>query len=254
MGLVKCPECGKEISDKSEACVNCGCPLQKKPEKIKEQVVTQKSPTVKKRTTAILLAFFLGGIGIHRFYLGKKVTGFIYLIFCWTFIPLILGIVDALCYLTMSDEAFQKKIKEYGKLKKEKSFLEVLDRWGSVVVLIMAYVSYMSMVLNLAIAGQLQHQEVGGLIVFSLIIGVPLTWWGASWYKEGWIKVFAIICFVCGFLWLVSSAIAQAEVPIEVKNGILFTGVTSIIIGIIIFISIIINNKFMQSKDGDYSS
>lgn len=27
MGLIKCPECGKEISDKAEICVNCGFPI-----------------------------------------------------------------------------------------------------------------------------------------------------------------------------------------------------------------------------------
>ena len=26
MALIKCPECGKEISDKAEYCPNCGCP------------------------------------------------------------------------------------------------------------------------------------------------------------------------------------------------------------------------------------
>ena len=26
MSLIKCPECGKEISDKASACPNCGCP------------------------------------------------------------------------------------------------------------------------------------------------------------------------------------------------------------------------------------
>lgn len=26
--LIKCPECGKEISDKSEQCIHCGYPLQ----------------------------------------------------------------------------------------------------------------------------------------------------------------------------------------------------------------------------------
>lgn len=25
--LVKCPECGKEVSNKSEICIHCGCPL-----------------------------------------------------------------------------------------------------------------------------------------------------------------------------------------------------------------------------------
>ena len=27
MGLINCPECGKEISNKSEICIHCGCPL-----------------------------------------------------------------------------------------------------------------------------------------------------------------------------------------------------------------------------------
>lgn len=27
MALIKCPECGKEISDKSQVCINCGYPI-----------------------------------------------------------------------------------------------------------------------------------------------------------------------------------------------------------------------------------
>lgn len=27
MALIKCPECGKEVSDKASACPNCGCPI-----------------------------------------------------------------------------------------------------------------------------------------------------------------------------------------------------------------------------------
>ena len=30
MALIKCPECGKEVSDKASACPNCGCPIEKK--------------------------------------------------------------------------------------------------------------------------------------------------------------------------------------------------------------------------------
>ncbi len=29
MPMIKCPECGKEISDKAAACPNCGCPIKK---------------------------------------------------------------------------------------------------------------------------------------------------------------------------------------------------------------------------------
>lgn len=27
MALIKCPECGKEISDKAQKCIHCGYPL-----------------------------------------------------------------------------------------------------------------------------------------------------------------------------------------------------------------------------------
>lgn len=53
---------------------------------------------MKNKTTAILLALFLGGLGIHHFYLKHYARGFLYLIFCWTYIPSILGVIDALYY------------------------------------------------------------------------------------------------------------------------------------------------------------
>lgn len=41
----------------------------------------------KNRITAALLALVFGGIGVHRFYLNKPISGFFYLILFWTFIP-----------------------------------------------------------------------------------------------------------------------------------------------------------------------
>lgn len=63
----------------------------------------------KSKTTAIVLAFLLGGLGVHKFYLGQTTQGVLYLLFVWTFIPLILSLVDIIMYLTMSDQAFQEK-------------------------------------------------------------------------------------------------------------------------------------------------
>lgn len=42
----------------------------------------------------LLLALFLGGIGAHDFYVGKPVTGFIKLVFCWTGIPVIISVFN----------------------------------------------------------------------------------------------------------------------------------------------------------------
>ncbi len=67
----------------------------------------------KNKWVAILLAFFLGGIGAHKFYLGKTGWGIVYLLLFLTvfgaFISVIIGIIEAVLYLTMSDAEFAKK-------------------------------------------------------------------------------------------------------------------------------------------------
>ena len=64
---------------------------------------------MKSRVAAILLALFLGGFGAHKFYLGQVGMGLLYLVFCWTGIPAIVALVEAILYLLASDEDFQKK-------------------------------------------------------------------------------------------------------------------------------------------------
>jgi TM2 domain-containing membrane protein YozV len=61
---------------------------------------------MKDRTTALLLCFFLGGMGIHKFYLGRNTAGIIYLVFCWTFIPGIIAFFEFLGLCFMSDREF----------------------------------------------------------------------------------------------------------------------------------------------------
>lgn len=43
-----------------------------------------------------LLAFFLGGLGIHKFYVKRTKMGLLYLIFCWTGIPGVIGIIEGI--------------------------------------------------------------------------------------------------------------------------------------------------------------
>ena len=47
----------------------------------------------------VLLALFLGGLGIHKFYAGKTAAGVLYLLFCWTLIPGILAFIEAIIAL-----------------------------------------------------------------------------------------------------------------------------------------------------------
>lgn len=63
----------------------------------------------KSRMSAALLSFFLGGLGAHKFYLGRPVIGIFYLFFCWTFIPTVVGWVEAGSLLLMSEHDFDMK-------------------------------------------------------------------------------------------------------------------------------------------------
>lgn len=71
--------------------------------------VINPSWPVKSKIAAGLLAIFLGGIGIHKFYLGKISLGIVYLVFCWTGIPAIIGFIEGIVYLCSSDHNFQVK-------------------------------------------------------------------------------------------------------------------------------------------------
>jgi|TARA_R110000764_G_scaffold178233_1_gene264393 TM2 domain-containing membrane protein YozV len=62
---------------------------------------------MKDRKTAILLCFFLGPIGVHRFYLGQTGYGIFYLLTLG--LIGILPLADFIIWLLGSNEAFDKK-------------------------------------------------------------------------------------------------------------------------------------------------
>ena len=71
--------------------------------------VSNAVPTSSKnKTTAGLLGIFLGGFGAHKFYLGKTGMGILYLLFCWTYIPGIIGLIEGIVYLSKSDAEFAR--------------------------------------------------------------------------------------------------------------------------------------------------
>ncbi|HUT56916.1 MAG TPA: NINE protein [Phycisphaerae bacterium] len=69
----------------------------------------------KSKVAAGILAIFVGGLGIHKFYLGGWGWGLIYILFVWTFIPAIVAFIEGIILLTMSDESFDKAY-NYGKV------------------------------------------------------------------------------------------------------------------------------------------
>ena len=56
----------------------------------------------------LLLCVFLGGIGIHRFYVRDHVVGVIMLLFCWTFIPLGLAVIEFFLTLFQSRKSWDE--------------------------------------------------------------------------------------------------------------------------------------------------
>jgi len=64
---------------------------------------------MKNKSTATLLAFFLGGFGAHRFYLEQRKLGWYYLAFCWTGVPFLIGIIDGLAFIFTGYARFNQK-------------------------------------------------------------------------------------------------------------------------------------------------
>ena len=81
-----CQNCGAEINENAVVCVKCGCAVKQKPDENKEWLIV------------LLLCFFLGGFGVHRFYVGKTGTGVAMLLTCggcgiWALIDFIMILV-----------------------------------------------------------------------------------------------------------------------------------------------------------------
>jgi TM2 domain-containing membrane protein YozV len=91
-----CQKCGKEAAAEATFCANCGAPLRAAP--MGPGYESGKAVSPYSRLAALLLCIFLGGLGVHRFYVGKVGTG-VAMIFTlgglgiWVLIDLIMIIV-----------------------------------------------------------------------------------------------------------------------------------------------------------------
>ncbi len=63
---------------------------------------------MKNKTLATVLAVFLGGFGVHRFYLGQRKAWW-YLGFCWTGVPIVIGWIDGLSFYSMTYATFNRR-------------------------------------------------------------------------------------------------------------------------------------------------
>ncbi len=96
-GMRPCVGCGKELHVTAATCPHCGA--------------SQRSKRYKSKVTAAVLAFFLGGFGIHRFYLGQW-WGVIYLLLFWTFNPGIVAFIEFIVFLACNEKGWDQKYNE----------------------------------------------------------------------------------------------------------------------------------------------
>lgn len=114
--MVHCRGCGKEIHKTAMTCPHCGA--------------SQRVGRNKSKLAAGLIAIFIGGLGIHRFYLGQW-WGIFYLLFWITGLPSIVSIIEGIVFLATSNHSWDDKYN---------SGITSQDDSGGAVVIIIAVV------------------------------------------------------------------------------------------------------------------
>jgi len=70
------------------------------------EAASRDYPGGKNRYVAAALAAVLGDLGLHRVYLGEGSACVVYMLFCWTFVPWVAALFEAVGYLSMSKVTF----------------------------------------------------------------------------------------------------------------------------------------------------
>lgn len=149
MALTFCRECRERVSTEARACPHCGAPspggvvtaalppdealeaISEPPEIAPAFDAELAVAPAKSRSTSIVLAFFLGGVGAQRFYLDRPKEGMLYAFFFWTFIPAFIGLVDALRFASMTDQDFQRELADHRRALELERKHSSKDRTGS---------------------------------------------------------------------------------------------------------------------------
>ena len=67
-----------------------------------------EGPAPPNKVALLLITFFLGGFGAHKFYLRKYLQGVIYLLLFWTGIPALIAFVEFIIYAFKSEADLQQ--------------------------------------------------------------------------------------------------------------------------------------------------
>ena len=82
---------------------------------IAEQQELSKDPN---KIAAGVLSILFGDIGIGHFYTGQTLRGVLDIVFCWTGIPAIIGLVEGIIWLCEDDDAWAERVAKWNENKK----------------------------------------------------------------------------------------------------------------------------------------
>lgn len=108
MAIQFCYECGKQVSTEAPSCPHCGAPA-RGTASVATTAGKRTSKSPKSKSTAAAMAIFLGGIGMHWFYLEEPKRGILYALFFWTMIPAIFAFFTGIGFALMSDKKFHEQ-------------------------------------------------------------------------------------------------------------------------------------------------
>ena len=72
-------------------------------------ILTQLGKKYRSLSLAKFLSFFFGTFGLQKYYLGQTNKGTLSIMFCWTFIPTIIGLIDFARLASMNENSFSIK-------------------------------------------------------------------------------------------------------------------------------------------------
>lgn len=115
MAMIYCRECGYKHSDRARACPKCGAPNAETLSSKMNKLVDNKSIVV-----YLVLCWFVGILGAHRFYAGKNGSGLAILLMGtigWLLIVpgiaaviwVIVDFITGLCHVSTPEVIFEKK-------------------------------------------------------------------------------------------------------------------------------------------------
>ena len=96
-----CSNCGKELTDEQDICLNCGVKVNKGN--------TSGDPNAKSKLAAGLFGIFLGTFGVHNFYLGytgKAIAQLLITVLSCgllSFVSYIWGLIEGIMILASND-------------------------------------------------------------------------------------------------------------------------------------------------------